>query len=156
MMPASLAACSGSPFFTAPAMTRRRASADIEIDPLATASRAVTGFSPTSTIFTRPRASMCVRRRALRSFGESFALAFGVWPLALAFGLRPLTFALRGVGGRFALAFCLRPLAFGIDTLLKSLLFVRVPLREIERQALERDRQIDALQLHGRRDFQAA
>src|SRR4029079_11863223 len=58
-MPASRAVCSGSPFFTAPARICRRASADIAIDPRAIASRAVIGLSPTSTIFTRPRASTC-------------------------------------------------------------------------------------------------
>src|SRR5690242_20551628 len=58
-MPARRAVCSGSPFFTAPARICRRASADIAIDPRAIASRAVIGLSPTSTIFTRPRASTC-------------------------------------------------------------------------------------------------
>src|SRR5262245_35396226 len=57
MMPASLAACSGSPFFTAPARTNRRAVADMRTVPRATASRSVTGFAPTSTMVMRPRAS---------------------------------------------------------------------------------------------------
>ena len=59
MMPASRAACSGSPFLTAPLRISRSASRDIVIDPRAIASRSVTGLSPTSTIFTRPRASTC-------------------------------------------------------------------------------------------------
>src|SRR5258706_5903436 len=58
-MPASRAACSGSPFLTAPARMSRRASRDIAIEPRAIASRSVTGFSPTSTILTPPRASTC-------------------------------------------------------------------------------------------------
>src|SRR3954454_6549400 len=61
-MPASRAVCSGSPFLTAPARINRSASRDIVIVPRATASRLVTGLSPTSTIFTRPRASTCDRR----------------------------------------------------------------------------------------------
>src|SRR5437870_11677462 len=56
-MPASRAAWSGSPFFTAPRRMRRSASRDIVIIPRATASRFVTGLAPTSTIFTRPRTS---------------------------------------------------------------------------------------------------
>src|ERR1051325_7506135 len=90
-MPASRAACSGSPFLTAPRRTSRRATHDMRIDPRAIASRAVTGLSPTSTIRTRPRASTC-DSRGLRLFD--------------------------------------------------------IALREEERQALERDGQIDALQLH--------
>src|SRR5476651_33860 len=58
-MPASRAVCSGSPFLTAPVRMSRSASRDIVIIPRATASRLVTGLSPTSTIFTRPRASTC-------------------------------------------------------------------------------------------------
>jgi hypothetical protein len=42
---------------TAPERINRRALADIAIDPRATASRSVTGFSPTSTILMRPLAS---------------------------------------------------------------------------------------------------
>src|SRR6185369_12590866 len=64
-MPASRAVCNGSPFLTAPARMSRTASRDIVIVPRAIASRAVTGLSPTSTIFTRPRASTCVRAVAL-------------------------------------------------------------------------------------------
>src|SRR5471032_2557313 len=64
-MPASRAVWSGSPFFTAPDRTSRRASADSEIEPRAIASRLVTGFSPTSTILMRPRLSTCERRRLL-------------------------------------------------------------------------------------------
>src|SRR3990167_5972492 len=58
-IPASRAVCSGSPFFTAPRRISRSASCDIVIDPRATASRAVTGLSATSTILTRPRAYTC-------------------------------------------------------------------------------------------------
>src|SRR4051812_25549893 len=97
MIPAMRAACSGSPFFTAPARMSRRASRDIEIDPRAIAWRCVTGLSATSTIFTRPRRSTW-ERRAPRD------------PRALP-----------GIG---------------------------LALREKERQALEGDRQIDALELH--------
>jgi hypothetical protein len=56
-MPANRAVCSGSPFFTAPRRISRSASRDIVIVPRAIASRVVTGLSPTSTIFTRPRRS---------------------------------------------------------------------------------------------------
>src|SRR5262249_45432971 len=70
-MPASRAVCSGSPFVTRLRRIWRRASADIRIDPRATASRAVTGLSPTSTLLTPPPASPCdsaapPRRRRLR------------------------------------------------------------------------------------------
>src|SRR3954454_21991751 len=68
-MPASRAVCSGSPFLTAPARINRSASRDIVIVPRATASRLVTGLSPTSTIFTRPRASTCERRMRLLLVG---------------------------------------------------------------------------------------
>src|SRR5918996_5527694 len=57
MIPASLAACSGSPFFTAPVRIALSAAGFIVMSPRATASRLVTGLSPTSTIFTRPRRS---------------------------------------------------------------------------------------------------
>src|SRR6185503_16557825 len=88
------------PFFTAPERIRRSASRDIEIDPRAIASRAVTGLSPTSTILTRPRAS--------------------TWDSAL------------------------------------RLLTIALALRQEERQALERHRQVDALQLHVGRHLQRA
>ena len=55
MMPASRAVWSGSPFLIAPARISRSASRDIVIFPRATASRAVTAFSETSTIRTSPR-----------------------------------------------------------------------------------------------------
>src|SRR5262245_651876 len=71
MMPARRAAWSGSPFFTRPARIWRRASADIEIDPRAIASRSLTGLSPTSTIFTRPLASTCERRPGLPGPGKA-------------------------------------------------------------------------------------
>src|SRR5207342_3531763 len=61
-MPARRAVCSGSPFLTPPERIKRTASRDIVIVPRATASRLVIGLSPTSTIFTRPRASTCERR----------------------------------------------------------------------------------------------
>src|SRR4051812_16738384 len=61
-MPARRAVCSGSPFLTAPARINRSAARDIVIEPRATATRSVIGLSPTSTIFTRPRASTCDRR----------------------------------------------------------------------------------------------
>src|SRR5581483_2433422 len=107
MMPAMRAACSGSPFFTAPRRIWRRASADIRIDPRATASRVVTGLPPTSTIFTRPRASTCV----------SVLL-----PPAPAAPPRPPRLLAIAVG-------------------------------QEEGQALERDGQVDALELHVGRDL---
>src|ERR1700722_11161569 len=102
-MPASRAVCSGSPFLTAPRRMRRNASRDIVIAPRATASRAVTGLSATSTIFTRPRAS--------------------TW------GSEPLRSDPPAPPARPALLFA-----------------VMLALRQEERQALERDGQIDALQ----------
>ena len=54
MMPASRAVWSGSPFLIAPARICRSAARDIVIRPRATASRAVTALSETSTIRTRP------------------------------------------------------------------------------------------------------
>src|SRR6476469_6906746 len=61
MMPASRAVSSGSPFFRVPARTCLIASADSMMCPRATASRAVTGLWPTSTMRMRPDAgSMCV------------------------------------------------------------------------------------------------
>src|SRR5207248_2861747 len=60
MIPAMRAACSGSPFLTAPLRTTRRAPADIAIEPRAIASRAVAGLPPTSTILMRPARSTCV------------------------------------------------------------------------------------------------
>src|SRR5581483_5877009 len=101
MMPAIRADCSGSPFFTAPLRMRLRALADIAIDPRATASRAVTGFSPTSTIFTRPRSSTCVSVRC--------------------------------------------PLPDLPDP--PAFLLTALSLRQKEREALQRHREIDALQL---------
>src|SRR5690349_20772952 len=101
-IPASRAVCSGSPFFAAPARICLSASRDIAIDPRATASRAVTGLPPTSTILTRPRASTWDRRAAL------------------------------------------------------SFLGIALLLREEEGEALERHREIDALQLHVRRHLQRA
>src|ERR1051325_2725975 len=69
-MPASFAVCSGSPFATLPLRINFTAVALMVIDPRATASRTVAGLAPTSTIFTRPRASTC----------DSF-LATAVFPL---------------------------------------------------------------------------
>src|SRR4051812_13050642 len=57
MIPASRAVCSGSPFLFVPERTCRSASADILIWPRATASRAVDGLAPTSTIRIRPFSS---------------------------------------------------------------------------------------------------
>src|SRR5438067_2819475 len=74
-MPASRAACSGSPFFTAPRRISRSASRDISIEPRAIALREVTGFSPTSTIFTRPRASTCESDRVDFLLGIGFTLS---------------------------------------------------------------------------------
>src|SRR5262249_20765158 len=98
-MPASRAVCSGSPFVIFPLRTMRCAARDIRIDPRAIASRSVTGLPPTSTIFTRPRASTCERARGV-------------------------------------------------------LLRIVIPVSEKERQALERDGQIHALQLDAGRHLQ--
>src|SRR5947208_2221851 len=65
MMPATRAACSGSPFFTLPLRTICSAARDIRMDPRAIASRSVTGLAPTSTMRTRPRASTWERRGLL-------------------------------------------------------------------------------------------
>src|SRR5512138_2015161 len=121
MMPAILAAWSGSPFLTEPAPIARRAAADIRTAARAIASRAVTGLSPTSTILTRPRASTWVK-------------TWSVLLCRLAFGLRPLSFAL--------------------DTFL-VLALVLVP-RQVKRQALQRNRQVHALQLDAPRHAQRA
>src|SRR6188472_3582494 len=64
MIPATIAVCSGSPFFTFPDRNRRNASAVIVISPVATASRVVTGLRPTSTIRTSPCGPTWVRRLA--------------------------------------------------------------------------------------------
>src|SRR5687767_9336397 len=106
MMPASRAACSGSPLASAPCLIKRRAVAVIVISPRASASRAVTGLSPTSTIRALPFSSRC-----------------------------------DSTGARFDRALT--------ATLLLS-------LREIKRQTLERDRQIDAFQLDVLRHLQRA
>src|SRR6267142_1288896 len=76
-IPARRAACSGSPLATSPRRISVSASALIVIDPRATASRAVTGLAPTSTILTRPCSSTC----------DSFTfplLSFSTFPLLLA------------------------------------------------------------------------
>src|SRR5262245_31489208 len=112
-MPASRAVCSGSPFLTRPARIRRSASRDIVMLPCATASRAVTALAPTSTIFTRPRASICDR----------------VAPTLPALPALPALATLR---------------------------FFAIALSQQKRQALERHRQIDALELHVRRRLQRA
>src|SRR5438552_5596347 len=123
-MPARRAVCSGSPFFTAPVRIRRSASRDIAIDPRATASRAVAGFSPTSTIVTRPRASTCDSARALLRARSTFAR----WRLTRASVDKP--------------AWPARP----------ALLVFAIALSQKEREAFERNGEIDALQLHvGRR-----
>src|SRR5436853_3202182 len=109
-MPASFAACSGSPFATSPLRINFSAAALIVIDPRATASRAVAGLAPTSTIVTRPRSSTCVSLTLP-------LLPFSTFPLSLA---------------------------------------TVVPLREVERQALERHREVHALQLHIVRHVQRA
>ena len=112
MMPASRAACSGSPFFDRAGADRAARRARHRDRGRARRPRAsVTGLSPTSTIRMRPRASTCVKRGGLRH----------------AAGLlrrRP----------RHSPSPCAR----------------------IERQALERHRQVDALQLHVRRHLQRA
>ena len=61
MMPAMRATPSTSPFFTVPRSTAAKASAFIVMMPRATACRAVTGFSLTSTITALPAASKWVR-----------------------------------------------------------------------------------------------
>src|SRR3954453_17283381 len=73
-MPASRAVGSGSPFLTVPERISRSAWGDIAIVPRAIASRLVTGLSPTSTIFTRPRASTWDRAVARPAFPAGPAL----------------------------------------------------------------------------------
>src|SRR5258707_15204610 len=94
-MPASRAVCSGSPLLTRPLRIARRASGDIVMEPRAIASRRVTGLSPTSTIFTRPRASTWdIAARRLRVFAialcEKKRVAFvryrGIYALKLQVG----------------------------------------------------------------------
>ena len=68
MMPASRAVWSGSPFLIAPARICRSAARDIVIRPRATASRAVTALSETSTMCTRPRGPTCESAPASRVF----------------------------------------------------------------------------------------
>src|SRR5712672_4134068 len=70
MMPATRAACRGSPFFTFPLRTILSAALDMRIDPRAIASRSVTGLPPTSTMRTRPRASTWDRRRLFIAMRE--------------------------------------------------------------------------------------
>src|SRR5437868_2727717 len=131
-MPASRAACSGSPFFTVPARICRSASRDIEMDPRATASRVVTALSPTSTIVTRPRASTCDSRRS------SVLRAFAFPPFTLP-----------------SLNSCLLPSS--VPAFLPcSFLHVRLLLRQKEGQALERDGEINALELHVGRHLERA
>src|SRR5262245_46013063 len=108
-MPASRAACRGSPFLTSPRLIRRSASRDMLIDPRAIASRVVTGLWPTSTIRTRPRESTCDSRSVLRARVFFSSLAAGAFVFLIA---------------------------------------TRVALRQKEREAFQRNRQIDAFQLH--------
>src|SRR5882724_2739320 len=112
MIPARRAACSGSPFLTAPRLIWAIAVRDIETDPRAIASRLVTGLSPTSTMRIRPRRSTC----------ESSGAAFD----------------------------------FRLTAGLRGLFFTLIPVRKIEREALERDCQVDALELHVRWHLQRA
>src|SRR6476646_899277 len=86
MMPATRAACSGSPFLTCPLRTAFLAAAVIVTSPRAIASRVVTALPPTSTMRTRPCASACVslaidvlrqeKRQALERYREIHALQF--------------------------------------------------------------------------------
>src|SRR5438093_8552532 len=143
MMPATRAACSGSPFFTAPARTRRSASRDIAIDPRATASRSVTGLPPTSTILIRPRGSMCERRAAIILLSLAGphprspcprtlrAAALACWA-----GRRRRPPGRPGPPGRRA------------PPGLPGLFGIALTLGQKEREALERHREIDALQFH--------
>src|SRR5262245_26364948 len=90
MMPASRAACRGSPFASSPFRMSRRAVALIVISPRASASRLVTGFSPTSTMRAFPFASRCeslatllislreIERQTLERHGQIDALEFDV------------------------------------------------------------------------------
>src|SRR5882672_11204705 len=87
---ASRAACSGSPLATSPRRMSLSAVLLIVIEPRATASRSVTGLAPTSTIFTRPRASTCesflatvvtlceIEPQALQRHGQVHALQLHV------------------------------------------------------------------------------
>src|SRR4029079_456332 len=127
MIPASFAACSGSPFFTAPDRISRSASGFIMISPVATASRSVTALSPTSTIRTSPRGPTCVK-----PVGRALS---GPAPWS---GLVPARTRPPDEGRRRG-----RPLPATL-----------VSLRKIEGQAFEGDRQIDALELHVCRHLQ--
>src|SRR5215510_1850880 len=126
-MPASRAVCSGSPFLIRPARIRRSASRDIVMLPCATASRAVTALAPTSTILMRPRESTCESTKRARP-------ALPALP----------TFALRASVGEPAFPALL------------ALRFFAIALCQEKREAFERHRQIDALELHVRRRLQRA
>src|SRR5690349_7671468 len=79
MMPASRAVWSGSPFATARLAIARRAAAFMRISASAIASRAVSALAETSTIFTRPCASTCVKQRAASGWrGRLFGLGFDI------------------------------------------------------------------------------
>src|ERR1043166_1859520 len=108
MMPARRAVCSGSPLAISPRRINFSAVGLIVMSPRARASRLVTGLSPRSTIFTRPRRSTCDRLGAPDS----------------------------GLAVR--------------------LLATALTLCEIERQALERNGQIHALEFHFGRNLQRA
>src|SRR6267142_196896 len=136
-MPASRAACSGSPFFTAPRRINRNTSADIAIDPRAIASRAVTGLSPTSTIFTRPRRSTCdnADHRDGGSLSAIFFTSSGAPPFFLcARGPTPAPDTLAPWRSRVSRT--------------GRLVTVCVFLRQKEREAFERHGEVDALQFH--------
>src|SRR6516162_2799796 len=66
-MPATWATASTSPLRAAPVVISLRVAGARTTSPRATASHAVSGFSPTSTIRARPRRSRCVSRRGRRS-----------------------------------------------------------------------------------------
>src|ERR1700722_17962975 len=72
MMPANSAAARTLPFFESPASALAKVSRVMRTRPCATASRAVTGFSPTSTMRAWPPESRWVRSSAI-TFPESVA-----------------------------------------------------------------------------------
>ena len=125
MIPASRAACSGSPFFTCPVRISRRATADI--DTCAARHRLAVGD--------RLVAHVHHARGAVRPDMRQLWLSIG-------FPARP------------------RPRSRSdarLPTLEARVLVPTLcPLRQIEREALERHRQVHALQLHARRHLERA
>src|SRR5688572_20507999 len=129
MIPASRAVCSGSPLATSPRRISRSAAALMTISPRASASRFVEGFPPTSTMRALPLGSM--------------------WDSGT-FVPQVASRRSQGASGQVSRTYLL--LATG-DL---SLLIAFLALRQVKRQALERYRQVHALQLDLGRHLQRA